>query len=1099
MSNLAAFRMRIAAGSALILSLVLSPGQAQSYIKVIGQPGRSEAGFAAHRAPTGEMYIGGSVNDSALVQRIDADGSVLWSRSFKPPGQYGKNVIHLSSASNGDLIGCGAGYMPTAEAVESFYFRMDASGTMIWLRYWGDPQVYVRRIMEVDPGQYLLFGGIFDGTNANFSDIITARVDAGSGDLLWLSDRVDQYVPVPYVGDMQAAARLGDSFYGASSIFTNGPALLTRRVSLDKFDVNGTHLQTQYLLYSNTESRRLMSSDLIAVNDSLTMSYFGDINGASTNFSQGLIRMDTLGNIAWARDFNVGGSSRDQNTVVVPAPYGYVVAGRLMGSTPERLFLMGISHSGDRLWTKTYGPTTQSQTLVNHYASNLTALPDGFLLTGAVDQGGGELDLLIIRTDLNGDVECGEVTPRNAITTILPELTFPSPTQQTPYSAGLGSETTAILDGLISDQCVLGIDLGNDTTLCNGLTLDPGLVQGATYEWQDGSTGQTLEATASGTYWVRVSLDCCIASDTIEVQIDALTAFSLGNDTTVCGTGITLSAPPGSWTTQWSDGSTGPELLVTTSGTYWLSLSGGDCTAADTIAITVQPMPTVTIDGDPRSCDGTPVTLTAVVSDADTYVWSDGSSGSVNQVAATGTVWLQAMNQCATVADTVQVTVAGPITLDLGADTLLCEGSSLWLTTNAPGWTGQWSDGSSDAALQVATAGTYWVELSNGGCVAQDTIVVAVLAVPQVTLPPDTTVCGGATLQLAPVLTGPGTLLWSDGAAQEIRTVTVSGSYEVFASNACGSTSDAINVIMVPALDPGLGPDTLLCAGDTLRLDLSGTGYAFVWQDSATGPVYTITEEGGYWVEGTLSGCVERDTIDVAYTDLALLDLGPDTLLCTVDSLVLDLGEVGVGAVWQNNTQGRYHTAMHTGLYVARISNYCGTAVDSIRVSFGIPPLPLDTVDLCPGRKVVLDPGGEMAWTHWSTQDTTSTIQVGEGEFAYVAEDIHGCLHADSSVVRIRSDKDGIVYIPNSFTPDQDGRNDVFRVVGAERGDFAMALFDRWGRELYRSADPNKGWDGTTGGVVTPTGVYVYTVTYRDRCDGNNTDVSTIGHVTLVR
>ncbi|HRF81250.1 MAG TPA: hypothetical protein PL070_14320, partial [Flavobacteriales bacterium] len=68
---------------------------AQTYVKVIGQPGRNEAGFVAHQAPTGEIYIGGSVNDSAMVQRIDDDGSVLWSRAFKPPGQYAKNIVHL--------------------------------------------------------------------------------------------------------------------------------------------------------------------------------------------------------------------------------------------------------------------------------------------------------------------------------------------------------------------------------------------------------------------------------------------------------------------------------------------------------------------------------------------------------------------------------------------------------------------------------------------------------------------------------------------------------------------------------------------------------------------------------------------------------------------------------------------------------------------------------------------------------------------------------------------------------------------------------------------------------------------------------------------
>lgn len=1099
-ANLPPVRMKVAQRILLLLSLAWSSSQAQSYFKVIGQVGRNEAGFVAHRAPTGEVYIGGSVNDSALVQRIDVDGNVMWSRAFKPPGQYSKVVVHLESTSDGSLIGCGSGYVPTGEPVEGFHFRMDPSGNMVWVRYWDDPLVYERRIIELNATEYIVFGGNFDATTPNYSDILTARVDAASGDVIWLSGLVDQYSPVPYISDMVSASRIGASFYASCNIFTDGSALSTRRVGLAKFDATGQHLQTQYLLYPNTDSRRMVSSDVIAVNDSLTIAYFGDINGASTNFSQGLIRLDTLGNIIWARDYNIGGSAMEQNTRVVPAPFGYVVAGRLMSTSPTRLFLMAISHGGLHLWTRTYGPATQAQTLTNLYASNLIDMGDGFLLTGTVDQGGGETDLLLIRTDLDGNVDCAEVTPRNALTTILPEFTFPSPTIETPFLAGLGSEPTVVDDALITNECVLGIDLGPDTISCDTVLLDPGVVQGATYEWQDGSTDQTFDASESGTYWVRVSVDCCIATDTIEVEITALTSFYLGNDTTVCGEdGITLVAPAGSWTAEWSDGSSGSELLVQESGTYWLTLSGGDCAVSDTIAIEVIPLPAATITGDTVSCDGTAVQLEALVANADDFVWSDASTDPALEVPESEEVWLQATNQCGTVGDTVQVVVAGPIELDFGPDTVLCAGGSLTLVADFPGWSVLWSDGSTGTEVVVTGPGTYWAEVSVAECLVRDTIEVDLLSPPLAVLGPDTTVCGGVDLLLQPVLTDAGSVLWSDGSLGEELIVTTSGTYSVTATNSCGSASDAIDVVMVPALDVGIGADTLLCEGDTLVFDLSGADFDLLWQDSLSGPLFTVIEEGTYWVQGTSSGCVERDTIEVAYTRLALLDLGPDTVLCEVDSLVLDAGEEGVEAVWQNGITGRYFEALRTAWYVARITNYCGTSTDSIRVSFAIPPDPLDTVDLCPGRTVELDPGGEMLWTRWTTNEITPTIVVGEGEYGYVAEDIHGCPHRDSTVVRISADKDGIVYLPNSFTPDQDGYNDVFLPVGAERGDFALTLFDRWGRELYRTNDPYKGWDGTSGGAITPPGAYIWTMTYRDRCDGSETEVSTIGHVILVR
>lgn len=1073
---------------------------AQTYLKVIGQPGRNEAGFVAHQAPTGEIFIGGSVNDSAMVQRIDDDGNVLWSRAFKPPGQYAKNIVHLASTSDGSVIGCGTGYAPTGEPVEGFHFRMDALGNVQWVRHWDDPRVYARRIMELSASEYMLFGGIFEPNTGNFSDVLTARIDAATGDVIWLSDLLDQYASIPYISDMGSVARIGDSFYAACSIFTDGSPLASRRVAMSKFNSSGQHQETNYLLYPSTQARRMVTSDIIATNDSLTMAYFGDINGASTNFSQGLIRMDTLGNVAWARDLNVGGSTMEQNMKVVAAPFGYVIAGRTMTSTPVRLFLMAVSFSGNHLWTRTYGATTQTQTITSLFASNLTNLSDGFLLTGAVDQGGGELDLLIIRTDLAGNVDCSPVTPRNAVTTLLPEFTFPCPTIETPFAAGLGSADTEIFDGFISDNCVIDFTLGNDTTLCDGLTLDPGSIPGATYEWQDGSTDQTFVVAASGTYWVRVSVDCCIATDTVEVEITALTDFSLGNDTTVCGdAGITLSAPPGTWATTWSDGSTGATLFVEGSGEYWLTLSGGDCSVSDTIAIDVVPLPTAVISGDLLSCDGTPLLLTAEVTNADAFGWNDGSTSGTIEVAASGELWIQASNQCAVVGDTVQVVVVTPITFTLGPDTLLCDGNELLLEVVLPGLTLLWSDGSSDPTVSIGEAGIYWLEVDNEGCTVRDSIEVSTLLSPSVSLGNDTTVCGGLALLLQPALVGVDDVLWSDTSTGPTLTAVADGTYGISVSNGCGTATDEISVTIVPALALAIGADTILCAGDTLLLDLSGSDFDPIWQDGSDTLVFTITEAGTYWVEATNNGCLERDTIVVDYTRLALLDLGSDTVLCEAPWLQLDAGEEGLTARWQNGYQGRYQTVTQNGVYTASITNYCGTITDSIRVSFGIPPVPLDTMDLCPGRKVKLDPGGEMLWTVWSTSDSASTITVGEGEYSYAAEDIYGCPHEDSVVVRISPERDGLIFVPNSFTPNQDGYNDVFAVVGAEEREFALTLFDRWGRELYRTTDPYQGWDGTNSGSPVPPGAYVYTVTYRDRCEASETEVTTIGHVIVVR
>jgi gliding motility-associated-like protein len=235
----------------------------------------------------------------------------------------------------------------------------------------------------------------------------------------------------------------------------------------------------------------------------------------------------------------------------------------------------------------------------------------------------------------------------------------------------------------------------------------------------------------------------------------------------------------------------------------------------------------------------------------------------------------------------------------------------------------------------------------------------------------------------------------------------------------------------------------------------------------------------------------------VAYDTSQVVHLGPDTVLCAVFDYTLDAGDDN--ARWQDGSVGSTFSATRTDWYIAAVTSYCGTAVDSARVSFEVPTDPLEDIALCPGTKVELDPQGELIQTLWSNGDSTRTITVGEGDYSYEAIDIYGCPHSDSVEVRIFSRSDGIVYVPNAFTPNKDGLNDGFFVQGPEAGDFELLIHDRWGREVYSTIDPYKAWDGSSGGQEAPQDVYIYTVSYLDRCNANGTMVSARGHVTLLR
>lgn len=109
--------------------------------------------------------------------------------------------------------------------------------------------------------------------------------------------------------------------------------------------------------------------------------------------------------------------------------------------------------------------------------------------------------------------------------------------------------------------------------------------------------------------------------------------------------------------------------------------------------------------------------------------------------------------------------------------------------------------------------------------------------------------------------------------------------------------------------------------------------------------------------------------------------------------------------------------------------------------------------------------------------------------------DTNGCKSADS--VRVEARPCCELYLPDAFTPNGDGLNDVFKII--TDGNHKITTFrilNRWGQVVFETADESKGWDGTWGGVAQSIGTYYYYLKYR--CV-NGSDIETKGEITLVR
>jgi gliding motility-associated-like protein len=202
-------------------------------------------------------------------------------------------------------------------------------------------------------------------------------------------------------------------------------------------------------------------------------------------------------------------------------------------------------------------------------------------------------------------------------------------------------------------------NLGNDTILCEGqsLILNATII-GATYLWQDNSTGPTFTVSQSGTYTVDLVSSCGSISDAIQVDFIPLPVVNLGNDTSFClGGNVLLDASNANCTYLWQDNSSNSTYAVTQSGTYSVTVSNAiGCTSTDAIIVTVNPIPAVSAGADLSLCQGSLITLSG--SGANTYSWDNAvTNGTPFSPPIGTTVYTVTGTSAAGCTDTDEVTV----------------------------------------------------------------------------------------------------------------------------------------------------------------------------------------------------------------------------------------------------------------------------------------------------------------------------------------------------------------------------------------------------------------------------------------------------------
>ncbi len=438
----------------------------------------------------------------------------------------------------------------------------------------------------------------------------------------------------------------------------------------------------------------------------------------------------------------------------------------------------------------------------------------------------------------------------------------------------------------------------------------------------------------------------------------------------------------------------------------------------------------------------------------------------------------------------------------------ICEGTAISFTNTSNGFQYYWNfdDGSpidtNASPTHVFTLpGTYYVSLvavdSNSCNVADTTILtIVVLPLPTVDLGNDTTICGPVSVLLDATSVGC-TYLWSTGATTPTITATSTNTYWVIIDNGVCSATDTMDITAFAA--PDVGSDTVVCTGTTLLLDAGNPGSTYLWSTGSTSQTITVNSTGLYWVDVTSGSCTFRDSIDVQVLSVQQPDLGIDTSVCPGGQIIFNVNDPNATITWQDGSVGQTFTADSAGTYWVVVSIGNCTLSDTVVVTY-LASVELGTgLSLCNvDQGVVLDAGNPGSQYLWSTGATTQMITVAESGTYYVNV-INSSQCSLTDTITVTGELGGgTMYVPNTFTPNGNNRNDVFYCYGTGIVEFSMQIYDRWGMLLFESTSMTNGWDGRFMGNLVQQDTYVVKITYRTECGDMNTHKE-IRHVNVLR
>ncbi|MFH1319207.1 MAG: PKD domain-containing protein, partial [Bacteroidota bacterium] len=699
----------------------------------------------------------------------------------------------------------------------------------------------------------------------------------------------------------------------------------------------------------------------------------------------------------------------------------------------------------------------------------------------------------------------------------------------------LGCDTTAI-DTITEPDLLVATVSGITDVACKGDSTGEAIISisGGTppyiYSWDDPALQTDTLATSlpAGTYNVTVtdSLGCDTIISITVTEPDSLIATITDIININCfgdsSGGATASVSGGTlpYTYLWDIPDTDSIVSGLPMGNYTVIVTDTmGCASIDSVTITQQPGLIITTADDTTICVGMYAIISVSASGGTgsyTYSWSDtlvSGTGPDTLYPGTSTTYVVTVTDSLGCSKTDSVFVSvEPFMITFTVPDSICIGDSTAISVIVTGGDGNyvysWNTGDSTSSIMVfPETTTYYTITVNDGCgtpTASDSVLVEVNPYPEVgVVPPSPNACGSATISFFDEIAEiPGSYYYwdfGDGALDTTSNPYAVHQYDsmgifymsVSVMSPQGCQTNSLNNSMI-IISPDPTADFTAAAADTTILlptiDFTDQSFgdpvigdtisSWEWDfgDGSTStqqnPTHTYTDTGTYSVELTVVnqyGCVGTVTMTI-YTCADFPSNG-DTIVIS-PSPTADFTAVA--------SFGDFNPAPF-------ITTILFPSIDFTDLSSG-DPFVGDTIstwywDLGNGQTSTI-------------QNPTNTYEMGVYNVVLTIMNEYGC---PATVVRaVWVNAEFRVWIPNTFSPNSDGINDIFTLKGIGIKEFEMFIFNRWGQQIFETSDLSIPWDGTVGGgtLIAQQDVYVYMINITDIFGEEH---EYIGHVTLIR